>query len=185
MFEFERLLIEGAFAIHSDIHRDERGSFQKIIHNDEFHRQGLRSDFKEHYFSRSKKNVVRGMHFQIPPHEHAKIVYCPQGSAIDVLLDIRKDSLSYGKYVEFELSENRPSAIYVPIGVAHGFLATENDTIMVYSVTSVYNSASDSGILWNSFGYKWPVGNPIISDRDLSFSPLNKFSTPFEAPVHA
>ena len=118
--------------------RDDRGSFNKFFHFSEFEKNGMRGDFRECYFTTSKKGVVRGMHFQTPPCDHAKLVTIISGSALDVVLDLRKKSKTFGCYASFHLSEDEPSSIYIPEGFAHGF-AARSDCTLLYNVTSEYS----------------------------------------------
>lgn len=171
--------IAGVFEIELPRFEDLRGSFIKSFHLPSLEAQGLHFDLKESYFSFSKKNVIRGMHFQLPPHDHEKIVFCPQGKILDVIVDIRKDSATFGQHVALELSRENHKAVYIPKGCAHGFLSLENDAMTYYLVSSAYHPDSDTGILYNSFGKDWTVKNPIVSERDLSFTALEEFQSPF------
>ena len=171
--------IEGLLLIKNKLFADSRGSFLKIFHEDFFKDNYLNSDFKECYFSVSHKNVIRGMHFQTPPAEHDKVVYVSKGSIIDVVVDIRTNSKSYGQYCSFELSDSKGAFLYIPIGCAHGFLSLEDNTIVNYMQTSVYNAACDCGIRYDSFGFDWGVENPTLSDRDQSFPTLSNLNNPF------
>lgn len=171
--------IPGCLKIDLPIFRDDRGSFLKIFHLSSFERLGLTTQFSEEYVSVSKKNVIRGMHFQTPPHEHDKIVYCLDGTITDVVLDIRKKSPTYGQYEVFALNAENPSAIFIPKGCAHGFLATSQVATLLYRVGTEHASESDLGIKWDSFGYNWDVKNPIISKRDQLHKPLLDFESPF------
>ena len=119
------------------------------------------------------------MHFQTPPAEHDKVVYVSKGSIIDVVVDIRTNSKSYGQYCSFELSDSKGAFLYIPIGCAHGFLSLEDNTIVNYMQTSVYNAACDCGIRYDSFGFDWGVENPTLSDRDQSFPTLSNLNNPF------
>lgn len=172
--EFEDLLI-----IHNILLTDERGSFIKLFNYDFFINKNLNTDFKEFYYSISKKNVLRGMHFQVPPFQHAKLVYVSCGKILDVVVDLRKTSATYNKYFAIELDNVNGRLLYIPVGFAHGFLALENETIVNYAQTSCYSKEHDTGVLFNSFGLKWSVDNPIISNRDLSFIDLKNFRSPF------
>ena len=118
------------------------------------------------------------MHFQCPPMDHAKLIYLTSGKITDVLLDLRRSSKSYKQHIVIDLSAYN-NALYIPPGIAHGFLSKEDNTIVVYNQSSVYSKEHDDGILWNSFGYEWGVGQPILSDRDKSFISFNKFKSPF------
>jgi len=171
--------LHGAYELSLDFSEDERGDFVKTLHTGSFSDHGLDSEFKESYFSTSKAGVIRGMHFQIPPHDHSKLVYAVDGAVLDVLLDIRKDSETYGQYDTIELSKPNRNAVYIPKGIAHGFCSMKGSATLVYLTTTVYNKDSDTGVLWNSFGFNWPIDTPLISERDRSFKPLGQFSSPF------
>ncbi len=158
---------------------DNRGSFTKIYNSDFFIDNNLRTDFKESYFSVSKKDVVRGMHFQTPPSSHVKLVYLNHGAIIDVVLDIRKESKTFGQHFYTEVSAVHPKLIYIPIGCAHGFLSLNDDTIVSYIQTSVYNKDGDQGIKWDSFGMDWKIKEPLISIRDQSFPDFAQYQSPF------
>lgn len=179
MMEIEEIHIEGLKIIRLNKFFDNRGSFTKIFNDSFFTDNGLRTDFKESYFSVSEKNVIRGMHFQIPPSEHIKLVFVNQGSITDVVLDIRKNSASFGKFFSLNVSADSPVLIYIPVGCAHGFLSLENQTIVSYMQTTVYNQACDKGIHFNSFGFNWNVEDYICSKRDLEFPTLDEFDSPF------
>jgi dTDP-4-dehydrorhamnose 3,5-epimerase len=118
------------------------------------------------------------MHFQRPPMDHIKLIYLTSGRITDVILDLRKSSKTYNQYRAVELSANK-DAILIPKGVAHGFIAREDNTIVVYNQSSIYNENFDDGILWNSFGFEWNIDYPILSRRDKSFVSLNYFDSPF------
>lgn len=158
---------------------DPRGFFSKTIHADVFRENGMRFDFAEEYYSVSKKNVLRGLHFQTPPHDHAKYVTCLTGEVLDVIVDLRRGSKTYGKTEAFKLSESAGMSLYLPTGFAHGFLALTENAMMLYRVTSVYAPSNDAGILWSSIDFKWPVETPIVSDRDAAFPRLVGFNSPF------
>jgi len=123
--------------------------------------------------------VIRGLHFQKPPADHAKIVYCLEGSALDVVLDLRSSSASFGQHIKVKLSRESPIAIYIPSGCAHGFLAQADHTLMFYQVSTGYVPALDSGIRWNSAGIDWPTDTPIVSTRDQTLPCLAEFISPF------
>jgi len=148
---------------------DNRGIFSKPFGLSSFKKLGLNGLFKECFFTKSNINTIRGMHFQLPPHEHSKLIYVSSGRILDVVLDIRKGSQSFGRFVTFELSESDKRCIYIAPGFAHGFCALENDSQVNYLVTSEYDEISDAGIHYDSFGFDWPVKNPILSSRDAWF----------------
>ncbi len=179
MWHFQSIPLQGAYVIDMPAFYDDRGSFVKTFHDTTLQANGINFTLKESYFSLSKKDVIRGMHFQLPPHQHAKVVFCPQGVILDVIVDLRKDSETYRQYYAQELSAENHKAYYIPEGFAHGFKALTDDAITYYLVSSEYHQASDTGILYNSFGFDWGVENPIVSARDLMFTELELFQSPF------
>ena len=158
---------------------DNRGLFVKTFHDTTLQEQGIDFLLKESYFSLSKKDVIRGMHFQLPPHQHSKIVFCPQGAILDVVVDLRKDSPAYGQWKAEVLSAENHHAFYIPEGFAHGFKALTDDAMTYYLVSSEYSREHDAGIRYDSIGFDWGVDNPVLSERDLSFLPLQDFKLPF------
>lgn len=156
-----------------------RGRFVKVFHKQTFAEKGLETHFAEEYYSISHKNVIRGLHFQLPPMDHVKMVYCVQGEVLDVVLDLRVGSPTYGEHVLFELSAAKANSIYIPKGMAHGFCAVSELAILVYKVGTIYSPNHDAGVLWNSAGIAWPTKQPILSARDQSFPTLDKFISPF------
>lgn len=167
--------IPGCFEIIPEIFTDKRGSFVKTFHRNLFDKQGLETDWREEYYSISRKGVLRGLHFQLPPHDHAKLVYCMSGEVLDVVLDLRIKSHTYGKYEMFQLNGSAAHMIYIPKGCAHGFYTLSELATMMYKVSTVYAPDHDAGVLWNSVGIPWPDGKPIISDRDNTFPTFEKF----------
>ena len=172
-------IIPGCFEIQPTVLKDERGLFVKTFHEQIFAEHGLETHFSEIYYSRSYKGVLRGLHFQVPPHDHAKLIYCLVGKVKDVVVDLRVGSPTYGKFASFILSAETANMIYVPRGLAHGFYTLSDSAIMVYNVTSVYSPQHDTGIRWDSVGIDWPSDKPIISERDGRFVPLADFESPF------
>ena len=179
MFKLQKTGIPGCFEIACPLFEDERGSFVKTFHVDFFSELSLATHFAEEYYSKSRKDVLRGLHFQLPPMDHEKLVYCLSGSVLDAVLDIRVDSPTFGEHRLIELSADKGNMVYMPRGIAHGFLVTSDHAVMQYKVTSVYSSAHDSGILWDSAGIYWPASRPILSARDSSFPAFSDFISPF------
>ena len=177
--EIEKTFIEGLQLIHTKRFRDPRGSFTKIFNSDVFESFGIEKQYKESYYSISHQNVIRGMHFQIPPHEHSKLVYVNSGRIMDVILDIRLNSPTYGQVLQIEIGATNGIQVEIPIGCAHGFRGLEEGTIVTYMQTSSYSHASDMGIRFDSFGMDWGVINPIISERDLAFPEFNNYKSHF------
>jgi dTDP-4-dehydrorhamnose 3,5-epimerase len=158
---------------------DHRGSFTKSFHAAQFHSLGIDFVAQEEFCSVSRRGVIRGMHFQLPPDDHAKLVFCPHGQILDVAVDLRKASPTYGEHFATELGEENHRAIFIPPGFAHGFLSLEDRSLVFYSVSSIHSPTNDRGIRWDSFGMDWRTTAPIISDRDLQHPPLREFSSPF------
>ena len=171
--------IEGLKILKPRIFEDSRGKFVKTFTDDFFKENNLNIEIKETYYSISKKDVIRGMHFQTPPEDHEKLVYVPRGSILDVVLDIRKNSPTYGKHVSQNLNADNGYMFYIPKGCAHGFLSLEDDTNVTYMQTTMYAPNNDGGINCHSFGFDWGIKNPIVSERDLSFDTFSEFITPF------
>ena len=171
--------IEDLYIIQNFKSNDVRGSFIKIYNKKDFEEFKSLLDINEVYYSISNKNVIRGLHFQTPPYEHDKLVTVIKGSVQDVIVDLRLGSKTYGKCFAYELSEESNIAILIPKGCAHGFKSKEDNTIMLYLVSSGYNKEHDCGIKWNSIDFNWGVDNPIVSDRDSSFEKLEEFKSPF------
>jgi dTDP-4-dehydrorhamnose 3,5-epimerase/CDP-3, 6-dideoxy-D-glycero-D-glycero-4-hexulose-5-epimerase len=144
-----------------------------------FEKLSLESDFAELCYSISKKDVIRGMHFQAPPMEHIKMVYIINGKILDVCLDLRRASETYGKYFSCVLSGEDDKYLYIPKGIAHGFASLEDNSIVHYAQTTCYSRKHDSGVRYDSFGFNWNIENPIVSDRDRSFQRLADFVTVF------
>jgi len=167
--------LDGVYVIDNFNAADDRGLFVKTFNKNTFKKNNLNFEIRESYYSVSNKNVIRGMHFQLPPYDHEKLVYVTKGSILDVVLDLRKNSKTYKQHISINLSENNKKSIFIPKGLAHGFKSLEDDTITVYNVTTEYNPSADMGINFNSFGFNWKLQAPILSERDLIFSNLEQF----------
>ncbi len=173
---FLKTMIDGVYIVQQDVHKDGRGSFVKNFQKKEFLSKGLEHDFKESYYTRSKEDVIRGMHFQLAPYDHAKLVTIIQGTIVDVILDLRKNSPTFKKHISVELSRENRKSIYIPKGCAHGFSVLSDSAIAYYMTTVEYEPKFDKGIRFDSFGYDWGIPNPILSDRDINFPPLDLFT---------
>lgn len=179
MFDIKPTQLTGCFELQPKPFEDARGRFVKVFHTQAFTAHGLETNFAEEYYSVSNKNVIRGMHFQMPPMEHVKVVYCVQGAVLDVVVDLRVGSPTYGQTTMLELSAAKANSLYIPKGMAHGFCSLSDHSIMVYKVSTVYAPAQDAGILWDSVGVSWPTTQAILSARDQTFAPLVQFVSPF------
>lgn len=173
--KFIKTELEGVYIIENKIFEDERGKFLKTFNKNIFLENGIDVEFRESYYSISKKDVIRGMHFQIPPKDHEKLVYVANGKVLDVILDLRKDSESFGKSISIELTSENGRLIFIPKGLAHGFKSLEDDTMMVYNVSTEYEDECDFGISWDSFNFDWKVNKAIISERDKNFENFAEF----------
>ena len=171
--------IPGCFLLSPTVANDARGSFTKLFHRPLWRAFGMATEFAEEYVTHSHRHVLRGLHFQLPPMEHAKVVACLEGEVLDVALDLRRGSPTFGEHLTVRLSGAAGEAIYLPAGVAHGFLVTGSHALLYYKVTSVYSPAHDSGIRWNSAGIPWPVSDPVISERDQHLPAVKDFTSPF------
>jgi dTDP-4-dehydrorhamnose 3,5-epimerase len=171
--------IPGALFLSLPAFADDRGLFVKTFHASTLLDAGIHFPLAESYFSFSKKGVIRGMHFQTPPHAHAKIVFCPVGAIRDVVLDLRKSSPTYGQHLSQELSSENHLALYIPVGCAHGFTALTEGAMTYYLVSSEHSREHDAGVRWDSFGMEWGIGTPITSARDAAFPTFADFGSPF------
>jgi len=167
-------LLPGCLLMEPQIFTDHRGEFVKTFHDDTMHSLGVDFNLHEEFYSVSHKNVLRGMHFQAEPHAHAKIVYCLNGSVLDVLVDLREGT-HYGCAQSTILSGNNKRVLFIPPGIAHGFLALEDQSMMMYKTDLHHVPSADSGIRWDSFGFDWGIQLPILSERDKQHPTLSEY----------
>jgi len=179
MFEKIETEIPGLFIIKPRVFTDNRGLFVKVFHNKLFDDLGLRSDFVEEYYSTSAKGVVRGLHFQTPPTQHVKCIVCLKGEIFDAVVDLRKDSPTFGKFFTINLKAEEPTILYIPEGLAHGFMALEDDTIFLNKTTTVYDADCDTGIHWDSCGIQWPELPVVLSEKDENMIRFENYNSPF------
>ncbi len=179
MPKIQPIPLAGAFIITLPASEDVRGTFVKTYSESLFRKSGIDFTLRESYFSFSKKDVIRGMHFQLPPHQHSKIVFCPEGAILDVIVDLRKDSLTYQQFFAHELSADNHKAVFIPEGFAHGFKSLTDNSLTCYLVSSEYNKTHDTGIRYDSIGFDWDVKAPVLSARDLSFAAMGEFDSVF------
>ena len=171
--------ISGCYEIRPTVVRDERGTFVKTFHQDLFAGYGLATAFAEEYYSVSRFRVLRGLHFQVPPREHVKVVYCVKGRVLDAVVDLRRGSPTYGQYAAIEITGDAANMVYMTCGLAHGFYVLSEEAIVVYKVTSIHSPEHDTGIHWNSAGIPWPDRQPIVSLRDSGLVHFAEFQSPF------
>lgn len=174
-FKFEKMEIDGLILIEPRVYKDQRGYFLESYKKSEFHANGIPEDFVQDNHSLSKKNVIRGLHYQQMPKAQGKIVQVIHGAVWDVAVDIRKDSETFAKWISVELSVENNRMLYIPPGFAHGFAALTDNVHLVYKCTAEYDPALDTGIKWNDPDLKitWPVKNPLVSEKDTEL-PLLK-----------
>lgn len=159
---------------------DNRGSFTRVFAAPIFEKEiGYTPIFRETFYSISQKDVIRGMHFQIPPSDQDKFVYVISGTIDDVVLDIRKDSPTYGQFIVRELSFENKKALFIPKWLAHGFLSKTENSIVAYMVSESWSPACDIGIRYDSFWYEWNTKTPIISEKDMNQILFSEFNSPF------
>ena len=172
---FKETELKGAFVIELDPIRDERGFFARTWCRKEFEAHGLNSDLVQCNTSfNKKKGTLRGMHYQVAPHEEAKLIRCTMGAIYDVIIDIRKESKTYKQWFACELTAENRKMLYVPKGFAHGFQTLEDNTEVFYQMSEFYKPEYAKGIRWDdpSIGITWPIQKFIISVRDTNFSTL-------------
>jgi len=178
--KIEETLIPGCYLIRPWRRTDERGLFVKTFHAETFRETGLQTDLREEYYSISHRGVLRGMHFQLPPYDHAKLVYCVKGCVLDAIVDLRRDAGGYGVQQTFELSDQNSLVLYIAAGVAHGFYTQSAEAVMVYNVTVEFQQDADSGVRWNSCGIEWPDDAPTVSARDSNLQLLSEAADVFK-----
>jgi dTDP-4-dehydrorhamnose 3,5-epimerase len=169
----------GCYQILPKLVRDARGEFIKPFVKAEFERLHLCTDFAEEYYTRSHKDVIRGMHFQLPPFEHVKLVSLLHGRILDVIVDLRVGSPTFTKRQSMALDASESTVLYLAPGIAHGFLALSEMALVSYQVSSIYSEKHDAGIRWDSLGVDWGISDPITSARDSAFPKLAEFESPF------
>ena len=167
--EVTRFEIEGPVLIRPRVFADDRGYFYESFNESSFRNAGLETGFVQDNQSLSKKGTLRGLHFQNAPYAQGKLVRVVNGSVIDIAVDIRKNSPTYGKHISVELSGENKLMLWIPPGFAHGFITLEDDTLFLYKCTNLYNKESESGIIWNDDELKidWGISAPLVSDKDL------------------
>ena len=174
--------IEGLLMVRPQVHADDRGQFVEIWNQRRFDEAvGREVRFVQSNQSRSQKHVLRGLHFQVPPNGQGKLVRVSQGLALDVAVDLRKDSPTFGQHWAVELSPGNGSQVWIPEGFAHGFLALEEDTVFEYMCTEFYAPQSEQSLLWDDplLGIDWGVEAPRVSDKDAAASSFEAFDSPF------
>lgn len=160
---------------------DSRGFFSESWNKARFAEHGIECDFvQDNHSLSSAEGTIRGLHFQAPPNAQAKLVRCGRGALLDVAVDIRKGSPTYGNWIGVELSFENGKQLFVPEGFAHGFITRAPDTEIIYKCNAYYAPESDGAIRWDSCGIDWGFdGTPQLSDKDANATPLSDFDSPF------
>ncbi len=174
-FRFQRLELDGLILIEPDVFPDERGWFSEFYKGPEFLKQGI-GPMVQANLSFSHQGVLRGLHYQLPPAGQGKLVRCLSGCILDVAVDIRKRSSTYGKWASYELSAENHLMLYLPPGFAHGFCVSSETALVAYEVTAPFTSELDRGIRWNDpdLAIQWPVSRPHLSKKDNNLPLLSK-----------
>ncbi|KAB2914948.1 MAG: dTDP-4-dehydrorhamnose 3,5-epimerase [Bacteroidetes bacterium] len=176
-----KIFMDGPLVLQPKVFYDERGYFYESYNADAFNNAGIPDVFVQDNQSLSQKGALRGLHFQAPPYAQGKLVRVIKGAVYDVIVDVRKDSPTYGKHYGIELTEENFTMFWVPPGFAHGFVTLKDNTIFTYKCTNVYNKASEGGLLWSdpALGIDWNIENPIVSDKDKVLPNFENLVSPF------
>lgn len=160
--------ITGVFLLEPVVYRDERGYFLETFRKSHFQKFGMTGEFLQDNSSRSQKGTLRGLHYQLPPAAQAKLMMVSLGTILDVAVDLRKDSPTFGRHVAVELSEENHRQLYIPEGFAHGFSVLSDHAVIHYKCSGYYSSDLERGIRWNDpeIDIDWRVDDPILSEKD-------------------
>jgi dTDP-4-dehydrorhamnose 3,5-epimerase len=181
-FELVKTTLEDAYVLKPLVFKDERGFFLESYTKKDFEEHGISADFVQDNHSLSiQKGVLRGLHFQAPPHTQTKLVRVTKGKVYDVIVDLRHDSETFKKWEGFELSAENFQMLFVPKGFAHGFITLEDNTEFQYKCDEYYNKESEGGIIWNDpdLNIDWHFENPVLSDKDKLLPFLKDFKSMF------
>jgi dTDP-4-dehydrorhamnose 3,5-epimerase len=179
--KIEKSQIKDLILIKPDVFEDQRGYFFESYNEEKFRQLGIDVKFLQDNESKSGKGVLRGLHFQVPPYQQDKLVRVIKGAVLDVAVDLRKSSPTYGQWASFELSEKNKWMYWIPAGFAHGFLTLEENTVFFYKCTQVYHKESERGIIWNDADLKidWGIRDPLVSEKDKVAMGFREFKSPF------
>ena len=174
--EFKETPIKGLIEIYPKVFKDDRGFFFESFQEKALRENGIVADFVQDNQSFSSKGVLRGLHFQNAPYAQGKLVRVVSGKVMDVAVDLRKDSPTFGQHYTVILDEERNNMLYIPEGFAHGFVALEA-SVFFYKCTNYYNRASEGGIIWNdpTLGIDWGFESPLVSGKDRELQTFNEF----------
>lgn len=180
--EIIKTTLKDAYLVKPQVFQDERGFFSETYSKQKFAEIGIDADFVQDNHSMStKKGVLRGLHYQLAPNTQAKLVRVTKGSVYDVIVDLRKDSETFGKWEGFELSAENFLMLFVPQGFAHGFCTLADNTEFQYKCDNYYAPQSEGAIIWNdpTLNIVWPIENPTLSDKDAKAQEFKNFVSPF------
>jgi dTDP-4-dehydrorhamnose 3,5-epimerase len=179
-FIFQKQVIPDVVLVRRPSFHDDRGSFAEAYKRSTFHAAGIVEEFVQDNLVVSERNVLRGLHYQLPPFAQGKLVGVTRGEIFDVAVDLRRQEGTYGRWVSATLTENG-EMLWVPAGFAHGYLVISESADVTYKVTSEYEPASDRGIRWDdpTVGVRWPVSEPILSVKDQALPTLSDADSPF------
>lgn len=180
--EISKPFIDGLLVLKPKVFADERGYFFECYNSNVIKELGISESFLQDNESLSSKGVLRGLHFQKPPHAQGKLVRVVKGKVLDVAVDIREKSPTYGQYFSAELSGENKLMLWIPAGFAHGFITLEDETVFSYKCTQVYNKESEECLLWNDpdLNIQWGFDSPLVSDKDRLGIQFKNFKTPFK-----
>ncbi len=181
--QIEKTDLPGVLIVKPDVFRDPRGFFLESYNQETFKAQGIDTVFVQDNHSRSRRNTLRGLHFQVEPAGQVKLLRAIRGAIWDVAVDIRAGSPTFGKWCGVELTEENFWQLYIPVGFAHGFCVLSDEADVLYKTSHVYSRQHERGILWNDprLGVGWPVAEPVLSERDQKATTLAEYlaGTPF------
>lgn len=179
--EIVKTKIPDLYIIKPQVFEDERGYFYESYNKETFRQMGMDQNFVQDNESKSMKGVLRGLHFQKPPHAQGKLVRVVRGAVLDVAVDLRKSSPTFGKWDSVKLTEKNKWMYWIPAGFAHGFVTLKDDTIFSYKCTSVYHKASEVCIRWDDPSLKidWKILYPALSEKDKAGILFQDFDSPF------
>lgn len=173
----QNLSLGGLLLIEADVFTDDRGYFIELFHEEKYFMLGVKEEFRQDNLSVSKKNVVRGLHFQVEPFEQGKLVRVIKGAALDVVVDIRPDSPTFGRHESVMLTGDNRKVLWIPPGFAHGFSVLEDETVFHYKCTNFYNKDSEKGIRFDDgeLNIDWQVKNSLVSEKDMQLMTFGEY----------
>lgn len=180
--KFGNCKLEGVYEIYPNIIHDNRGFFMRYYDQSKFKEKKIHRDWKQENHSKTLlKGTIRGLHFQFPPFSEAKLVRCIKGKILNVFVDLRKGSKTFGQWEGIELSEQNRKMLFIPRGFANGFCILEDDTELAYKTDNYYSPENEGSLSWNDrdLNIKWPISDPILSEKDKSNMTFKEFVNKF------